>query len=30
MFAVLWPAATGQAGPTAYVELGGCERSETM
>jgi hypothetical protein len=26
MFAVLWPAATGQAGPTAYVELGGCDR----
>jgi hypothetical protein len=26
MFAVLWPMATGQAGPTAYVELGGCER----
>lgn len=26
MFAVLWPTATGQAGPTAYVELGGCDR----
>lgn len=26
MFAVLWPRATGQTGPTAYVELGGCDR----
>ncbi len=26
MFAVLWPTATGQTGPTAYVELGGCDR----